>query len=71
MGKLYISAADYFDGINNSVCLFLKTFLHIFGNGKHRCGTERITGMRSHWVNVFDEADGNHIAIGVTYNFKL
>ena len=24
MSKLYISAADYFDGIDNAVCLFLK-----------------------------------------------
>ena len=71
MGKLYVGAADDADVLYNLVGLLLKALLHLLGDGQHRCGTEGITGMHAHGVDVLDEADGNHVAGAVADNLQL
>ena len=41
----------------------VKLLLNLFGDGQHRRGAERVTGMYAHRVNVLDEANGDHVAL--------
>ncbi len=69
--ELNIGAADDLHGIDDLVSLLLQTFLDFFGNGKHGSGTEGISCMNAHGIDVLNKADRDHIACGITYDFQL
>ncbi len=58
-------------GIYDFVWIFPKRFWTSSENGKHRCGAEGITGMYAEGIDVFNEADGDHVVFTVSYNFQL
>ena len=71
MCELYVCTADNFDRIYYFICLLLQTLLEFFGNGEHRCGTERIARMNAKRIDIFYKADCYHIAVFIAYNFKF
>ncbi len=71
MGKLYIGSANDLDCFDNFISLLLQFFLEILRNGKHRRAAERVSGMHTHRVNIFNEADGNHLVFAVADNFQF
>ncbi len=71
MSKLYVGAADDANLVYDPISLFLQPFLDLFRDGQHRCGTEGVAGVDAHGVDVFNEADGDHIAFGVPDHFQL
>ena len=71
MCELYVRSTNHLYGFYNLVSLLLQSLLTFFGNCKHRCCTERISGMHAERINVFDKADGNDIALCISYYFQL
>ena len=71
VGKLHVGAADDLNALHDFVSRLLEALLTFFGNGEHGSGTEGIARVYTHGINVFDEADGDHIVVRVTYHFKL
>ena len=65
MGKLNIGAADDADGLDNAERLFFQLLFQFFGDGKKRRRAERIAGMNTDGVDIFDEADGDHLIFAV------
>ena len=68
---LYVGAADDLHGIHDAVALLLQAIDDGLVDGLHGCGAERVAGMHAHRVDVFDGADGDHLAGGVTHDLKL
>ena len=71
VGKLYVGSTDDFYFFYDLICLSLQFLLYLLGDGQHRSGTERITGMYADRIDIFDKAYSNHIVFGVTDNFQL
>ena len=71
MSELHISSTDYLYFFYNLIRLTLQFFLNILRNSQHRRGTEGVTGVNAQRVNIFNEADGDHVVLGVTDNFQL
>ena len=71
VGELYIGAADDLNAFHDPVGLLLQTLLAVLGYGEHGSGAERITGMYAEGIDVFNEADGDHVVFTVSYNFQL
>ena len=71
MGKLHVCAANDAYLFHNTIGLILQTLLHLFRNRQHRCGTERVTCMHTQRINIFNKANGNHVALSITDNFQL
>ena len=71
MGKLHVGSADYLHRFHDLIRLLLKTLLALFGYGQHGRGTERISCMNAHGIDIFDEADGDHVIVCVTNDLKL
>ena len=71
MGKLYVGSADDTDGFHNGVCLFFQTVLYLLGNRQHRSGTEGITCMYTHGINIFYETNGDFFACCIADNFHF
>ena len=71
MSKLYVGSADNLYGVNNFISLFLQTLLTFLRNGKHRSRAEGVAGMYTQGIDIFNEADGDHIAFAVADNFQF
>lgn len=71
MGKLHVGAADDAYGFHNPHGLLLKPHLQLFGNGQHGGGAEAVAGVYPQRVDVFDEADGDHLSLAVPDNLQL
>ena len=71
MSKLYVGTADNLNAVNDLVSLLLQSLLQILRYGEHRRCTEGITCVYAHGINIFDEADGDHVAVLITDNFQL
>ena len=71
MRELDVCSADHLDGFHDVVRVFLKTLLGIFGNCKHWRRAIGVAGVNTHRVDVFDEADRDHVVFCITDNFKL
>ena len=71
MGKLDIGATDYLYCFNNGIGVILETFLQFGRDCQHRGSTERVAGMYTHWVNIFNETNGYHLVLGIAHHFKL
>ncbi len=71
MSKLYVGATNDFNCLNDIVGILLQTLLQLFTDGQHWCGTEAITGMHTHGIDVFDEANSYHLVLAVPHDFEL
>ena len=71
MRHLNIGTTDNANRFHDGVGITLQTLLQFLGNGEHWRGTEGIPRMYAHRVDIFNEADGNHIAFGVPHHFQL
>ena len=71
MCELDVGAADHLYRFNDVVSVFLEAFLKIGIDGQHGCGAVRITGVNAHCVDIFNEADGDHLVFSVPDNFEL
>ena len=71
MGKLYVGTADDADVFHDLICLLLQFFLKFFGNGQHGGGTERVTGVDTHRIHVFDKAYGDHVVVLIPDHFQF
>ena len=71
MGPLYIGSADDLDGLDDLVGFLLQTLLHIFGNGQHGRGAERIAGMYAQGIDILNKAYGNDIVFAVADYLQL
>ena len=68
-----LAAADYFDGYPEQCGMrnpgddpeLLRIMVSIGAEQKESPVCD------AHWVNVFNEADGDHVVFGVAYDFKL
>ena len=69
--KLHVRSADDADIFHDLIGLILQPALHRRRNGEHRRGAEGIAGVDAHRIDIFDEADGNHIALCVADNLQL
>ena len=66
MCKLHIGTADDLNLIHDLVSLLLKALLQILRDSQHGCGTEGITGVHAEGIDILNEANGNHVALGIT-----
>ena len=71
MGELHVAAADHADLVDDPVGVILKLFLDRLRNGQHRRDAETVAGVDAHRVDVFDEADGDLVPLGVADHFQL
>ena len=71
MCELYVRSANHLYGFYNLVSLLLQSLLTFLGNSQHRCCTERVTGVHPEWIDIFNEADGNDVALCISYYFQL
>ena len=71
MCKLAVAAADDLNLVNDAVGLLLQTLLNVLGDGQHRSGAEGIAGVNAHGVDILDEADRDHVALGITDDLQL
>ena len=69
MGKLYVGTPDNADGFYNGVGLFFQLILDFLGDRQHRSGTEGISRMYSHGIDVFNKTYRNLLPLCVTDNF--
>ena len=71
MGPLDIGAANDLDGLHDPIGLLLQPFLHVLRDGQHGSRAERVTGVDTQRVNIFNEADGDHIAVLIAHHFQF
>ncbi len=71
MGKLYVSAADDADMLDDLVGLLLQLLLQIFIDRQHGCRTEGISGVHAAGIHVLDETDRDHIVVLVADDLEL
>ena len=65
VGKLDVGAADDADGLHDGVGLAFQPVLNLLGNGQHGGAAEGVAGVDAHGVDIFNEADGDFLALGV------
>ena len=71
MSELDVGTANHADGFHNLEGIALEAFFEGLVDGEERGCAEGVTGMHAHRVNVFDEADGNHLVLGVADHFDF
>ena len=71
MRKLDICPSDHLNRFDDPVGIVLEPLLQLGAYRKHRRGTERISGVHAHGVDVLDEAYGNHLVLGVPDDLQL
>ena len=71
VGKLHVGAADDLHGLDDLEGLLLQTALAVLRDGQHRSGAEGVTGVDTQRVDVLDEADGDHVVVGVANDLDL
>ena len=71
MRELDICPADDADVLDDFVCLLLQSCLKIFRDREHRSSTEGIACVDTERVNIFNEADRDHVVVPVADYFEL
>ena len=71
MCKLHVRPADDANVFHNFIGLLLQSALHGRRNGEHRRGAEGVAGVDAHWIDVFNEADGDHVAFCIADDLQL
>ena len=69
--ELDVGAAGHADGVDDAVGVVLELFLDFLGDGEHGGHAEAVAGVDAHRVDVFDEADGDLLALFVADDFEL
>ena len=71
VGELNIGSSNDLYRFHDFVCLLLKTLLTFFGNGQHGSRAEGVTGVHTEGIDIFNEADRDHVVVFVADNFQL
>ena len=71
MRELDIRAADDLDRLDDVVGVLLQPLLELRVDRQHRRGAEGIAGVHAHRIDVLDEADGDHLVLGVAHDLEL
>ena len=71
VGELDVGAADHLDGFHDPVGVLLQLRLQLRGDGEHGGGAVGVAGVHAHGVHVLDEADGDHLVLGVAHHLEL
>ena len=71
VGELDVRPADHLDRLDHVVRVLLQPLLQPPVDRQHRRGAERIAGVNAHRVDVLDEADRDHLVLGVAYDLEL
>ena len=71
MSELHVGTANHADGFHNLEGLFLQFFFELLVDGEERGSAEGVAGMHAHRVDVFDEADGDHLVLGIAHDFDF
>ena len=71
MRELYVGTADDADAFDDAVRVLLQTLLQFLGNRQHGSRAEGVARMHAHGVDVFDEADRDHLVLRVANHFQL
>ena len=71
VSELHVGTANHADGFHNLEGLFLQFFFELLVDGEERGCAEGVAGMHAHRVDVFDEADGDHLVLGIAHDFDF
>ena len=71
VSELHVGTANHADGFYNLEGIALEAFFEGLVDGEERGCAEGVTGMHAHRVDVFDEADGDHLVLGVADHFDF
>ncbi len=71
MCELAVTAADYFDSLDDLIGILLKLSLNLFGDREHGSRTERVTCMNTDGIDILDKADSDLVVLGVSYDLEL
>ena len=71
VSELHVGTANHADGFHNLEGLFLQFFFELLVDGEERGCAEGVAGMHAHRVDVFDEADGDHLVLGIADHFDF
>ena len=71
VGELDVRPADDADGLDDVVGILLEALLEFWADGEHRGRAVGIARVDAHGVDVFDEADGDHLVLGVPDDLQL
>ena len=71
VGELAVAAADDFDILNDAIGVILETILNFLADGEHRRRAEGVTGVDAHWVDIFNEANGDDVVFSIAHDFEL
>ncbi len=71
MGELDIGAADHLDGLHDVVGVLLEPLLELLVDGEHGRGAEGVTRVHAHGIHVLDEADRDHVVLGVAHHLEF
>ena len=69
--ELDVRAADDLDGFDDVVGVFLQSLLQFRVDRQHGSGTVGVARVDPHGVDVFDEADGDHLILRVADDFQF
>ena len=69
--ELDVGAADDLDGLDDVVGILLQLLLQLGVDGQHRRGAVGIAGVHAHGVDVLDEADRDHLVLGVADDLQF
>ncbi len=71
MRELDVGAADHLDGLDDPVGVLLELPLQFRRDGQHGRGAVGVAGVHAHGVHVLDEADRDHLVLGVADDFQF
>ena len=71
VSELYVGTSDHLYLFHNLICLPLQLLLYLLGDGQHGSGAEGISRVHAQRVDILDEADGDHVVLGVPNHLQL
>ena len=71
VSELDVGAADHLDRFHDAVGILLKLGLQLRRDREHGRRAVGVAGVHAHGVHVLDEADGDHLVLGVADHLQL
>ena len=71
VGELDIGPADHLNRLDDVVRVLLQLLLQLLVDGQHRGRAVGVAGVDSHGIDVLDEADRDHLVLGVPDDLQL
>ena len=71
VGELDVRAADHLDRLDDVVRVLLQFLLQFLVDGQHRGRAVGVARVDAHRIDVLDEADGDHLVLGVADDFQF